>query len=157
MTFLCQHPEGCLHYCEGTTEMCATHNALERKRLRDEARTQEKEKKARRTAEKTRERAAEKAKAKAPKKQAPIKARTPARAKEERQYHKLRLIHLNKNPECEICGSPATQIHHKAGRIGDLLTDTKYFLGCCFTCHEWIEHHPEKAKEFGYSINRLTV
>jgi hypothetical protein len=41
------------------------------------------------------------------------------------------------------------------GRIGNLLTDPKYFLAVCRQCHNWIEEHPKEAKELGYSVSRI--
>ena len=53
-----------------------------------------------------------------------------------------------------ICTTHSTDVHHMKGRIGPLLTDTKFFLAVCRSCHTWIEEHPKEAKELGYSISR---
>lgn len=76
-------------------------------------------------------------------------------AKELRDYRKKREEYLNAHPNCEVCGRPATDIHHKAGRIGKLLTDILNFLAVCRPCHTRIETNPKWAKEKGYSKNRL--
>ncbi len=66
--------------------------------------------------------------------------------------------YLATHSQCEVkeCKLPSNQIHHKKGRIGDLLNDTKYFLAVCQTDHDYIERHPIWAKEKGYSLNRLS-
>ena len=77
------------------------------------------------------------------------------RKKQVRQYNNLALEYLTKNPLCEKCGMVASTIHHKKGRMGELLTDVKYFMSACMDCHNWIEDHPREAKEKGYSLKRL--
>ena len=72
-----------------------------------------------------------------------------------KEYAKNRKEYLEEHPYCEVCGREANQIHHKAGRIGNLLADTRNFLAVCFSCHERIETNPDWAKENGYSKNRL--
>lgn len=89
-----------------------------------------------------------------------IPARSPKRAKEEREYSAERIKFLNKHTMCEanmpgICTGTATDVHHKAGRIGDLLLNTLYWLALCRACHNWIETHPAAAKEMDFSLTRL--
>lgn len=86
-----------------------------------------------------------------------IRPRSQKRAKQEREYAKLRKVYLFTHPVCEVigCGCESTEIHHKKGRIGDLLTDERYFLAVCRSHHNYIELHPEEAKEKGYSLSRL--
>lgn len=76
-----------------------------------------------------------------------------------RIYKKVREIYLNDNPNCEAklqgCSYEATEIHHKKGRVGNLLQDDFYFLAVCRCCHVWIEENPVKAKELGLSLSRL--
>lgn len=90
------------------------------------------------------------------KKQSYIKPRSAKRAAEEREYLKRRDKYLTLHPECERCSLPANQIHHKKGKIGKLLINVMYFMAVCPDCHHWIENNPLKAKEEGYSVNRLT-
>lgn len=74
----------------------------------------------------------------------------------EKIYGKVRKAYLQSYPYCETnCGMGASQIHHRKGRIGALLTDSKFFMSVCIECHKWIEEHPLEAKEKGYSLNRL--
>lgn len=58
---------------------------------------------------------------------------------------------------CQVdgCCRYAQEVHHRKGRLGDLLTDTKYFLAVCGICHNKIELQPKWAKENGYSVSRL--
>jgi hypothetical protein len=79
------------------------------------------------------------------------------RAKQIREYGKVRKKYLAENPICAVCGGPADQIHHKAGREEQRLLDTRYFLPVDFKCHRRIEENPEWAKEKGYTINRTTI
>jgi hypothetical protein len=91
----------------------------------------------------------------------PIPPRSQKRSKEEKLYSAKRVLYLQDHPMCEahlpgICTDYATDIHHMSGKIGDLLTDEKYFKALCRSCHQYVETHPEIAKEKGLSINRLT-
>lgn len=92
----------------------------------------------------------------------PIPKRSVKRAKQEREYSKLRLTFLLSSPTCQAqlpnrCTGNSTDVHHKAGRIGSLLTDTDHWLSVCRGCHDWIELHPKEAKALGFSINRLNL
>ena len=55
------------------------------------------------------------------------------------------------------CAQYSSEVHHKAGRVEELLLDTTTWLPVCNSCHRWIELHPVEAKELGLSINRLTL
>lgn len=52
-----------------------------------------------------------------------------------------------------VCMIHATDIHHKAGRIGELLTNTSYFLPVCRACHRYIHDHSAWAEEQGFIIH----
>lgn len=79
-------------------------------------------------------------------------------AKRLREYAKVRKKYMSEHDICEVkeCNRTATDIHHRKGRIGSLLTDTVYFMAVCRQCHRIIEDSPHYAKENGYSLNRLT-
>jgi len=49
----------------------------------------------------------------------------------------------------------ATEIHHRAGRVGAMLLDEKYWLPVSAKGHVYIEMHPKEAKERGWSVSRL--
>lgn len=84
-----------------------------------------------------------------------IKPRADKRAKQERIYNKIRPVFLE-GKICPITKQPATEIHHKKGRIGDLLIDIRYFLAVSDEGHKKIEANPEWAKKMGYSLSRLS-
>ena len=78
------------------------------------------------------------------------------------EYSKIRAEYLRENPCCEVglpgcsgCDKRLLQLHHKAGRVGKMLTNSKFFLTACFTCHRFIEDNPEIACENGWSTSRL--
>ena len=72
-----------------------------------------------------------------------------------RQYSEDRLAFLEENKVCPVTKGRTTQIHHKKGRIGKLYLDKDYWLAVSAEGHKWIEENPIKAKELGYSVNRL--
>jgi hypothetical protein len=73
------------------------------------------------------------------------------------QYSVLRTEFLanKKNQVCPITKQPTTDIHHKKGRVGSLLLDTRYWVALSREAHKFVEENPEWAKENGYSLNRL--
>ena len=57
---------------------------------------------------------------------------------------------------CEVCGDrPAAEVHHMRGRLGDLMVDSRYFLGVCRRCHDKITANPALAYEMGWSVPRV--
>lgn len=76
-----------------------------------------------------------------------------------KEYKKVRADYLAKHPLCQVdgCRRFASDIHHKKGKIGELLCDASHFLAVCRTCHQRVELQPNWAKEMGYSESRLTV
>lgn len=89
----------------------------------------------------------------------PISKFSDKKLQELKEYRKERDKYIKENTICEAklsnCTHIATDIHHKAGRIGKLLCDTKYFISLCRSCHSFIEVNPKFAKEQGFSVNRL--
>jgi len=76
-------------------------------------------------------------------------------------YTIARAKFLDDYPMCHAhldakCTKKSTEVHHKAGRIEELLLDTTLWLPACHNCHIWIENNPDSAKEMGLSIDRLT-
>ena len=86
-----------------------------------------------------------------------IAPRSKKRIAQEKIYSDLRRVFLNKpeNKVCPITNEPTTTIHHKKGRIGDLLIDTRYWVALSMDGHIFVEQNPEWAKEHGYSLSRL--
>jgi len=74
------------------------------------------------------------------------------------KYRKVRNeFMVNKKCEANLqgCTIKATDLHHAKGKIGDLLTDKRFFKALCRSCHSYIETHPNFAKENNYSLNRI--
>ena len=88
----------------------------------------------------------------------PIPKVSKKRQIENAKYSVLRIEFLGKieNRICPITKQPTTDIHHKKGRIGSLLLDTRYWIALSREGHKFVEENPEWAKENGYSLNRLT-
>lgn len=97
----------------------------------------------------------------APKKR--IRSRTPARAKQEREYRQKAWACLTaaiaRGETCpvvavipEIADFPnmVTQIHHKRGRRRSLLLDQRHWLPVSAAGHAWIEAHPNEARTRGW-------
>jgi len=84
--------------------------------------------------------------------------RTPKRARQEREYAKLRVEYLEAYTSCHAmlkgCTGRATEIHHKAGRIGELLTNTEHFCPICRNCHDYVTNRmgKEEARERGLKV-----
>lgn len=73
-----------------------------------------------------------------------------ARAAQLREYSKERAIFLD-SCVCAKCATlPASDVHHKRGRIGRLLCDKRFWIGLCAACHDWIHRHPSKARADGF-------
>lgn len=87
----------------------------------------------------------------------PIKKDSIKRKTQKYEYLRVRKQFLESIIFCQVksCKGLATEVHHKKGRIGKLLTDMRHFLGVCRECHNKIELNPIWAKENGYSLNRL--
>lgn len=78
---------------------------------------------------------------------------------EQKKYSKARRIFITQHPRCQVsgCTKISEHIHHRAGRLGELLTDVKNFMAVCPEHHHKIETEPDWAKENGYSESRLKV
>jgi hypothetical protein len=74
------------------------------------------------------------------------------------KYSALRIEFLGKkeNRICPITKKPTTDIHHKKGRIGSLLLDTRFWIALSREGHRFVEENPIWAKENGYSLNRIS-
>jgi hypothetical protein len=91
-----------------------------------------------------------------------LPSRSPRRIKEQAEYSKIRVPFLEEHPKCQahltgICTHHATDVHHKAGRSGELYLNQKYWLAVCRACHMWIETHPIQAREMGLSLSKGTT
>ncbi len=128
--------EGCDNYCEGRTDQCGTHNALDRSMERKAA--------------KFKIDFEIKIKYKMPKV-------TDKMAADLRIYYKRKDEHLKEHPNCQIrligCTGKATQLHHAAKR-GKNLTNKETFMSACGYCHDFVEFQMSAAerREKGFLI-----
>ncbi len=84
-----------------------------------------------------------------------IKGVSSSKLKELAKYRLKRDNYLRRTPTCEVhdCAKPSDNLHHKAGRYGKLLTDEKYFMACCGSCHpQRIHENPAWSREHNYLI-----
>lgn len=77
-------------------------------------------------------------------------------------YLAIRTLYLAQFPNCAVCEDDgkevkATDIHHRKGRLSDLLYDPRFFIGVCRNCHQWIEENPVDAIEAGWSLSRHAI
>jgi O6-methylguanine-DNA--protein-cysteine methyltransferase len=79
-----------------------------------------------------------------------IKKVSDKRKVENEVYTEVRKEYLSKNPMCECCQGLATEIHHKAGRVGTFLTDSFTFMAICAPCHRLLHDDHSYALETGY-------
>ena len=86
--------------------------------------------------------------------------RKPSKRKSQRQIDRDRIYitiatrFMLDHPICEACrkvrpGKPlrwTDHIHHKHGKIVDLLFNERLFIAVCRDCHRWIHDNPDKAR-----------
>lgn len=77
-----------------------------------------------------------------------------ARAKQLREYAKLKKEFLREHDECFVCGDKLLydmrDLHHLYGRVGRLLTFVPGFRCVCCSCHHDIHSHPVEASRAGF-------
>ena len=82
-------------------------------------------------------------------KRTPLKRVSTNRAKQLRQYTVLRKGILL-GAVCFSCHKArATDVHHLAGRRGEMLNAAGNLIPVCRPCHDFIHRHPAKARERG--------
>ena len=91
-----------------------------------------------------------------------IAPRSPKRQKQESKYNREARPFKEDNPHCKAgipgkCTGMTTDVHHMAGRVGEMLLYQPYWLPVCRACHDWIEAHPIEAKELGYSMSKTNT
>lgn len=85
----------------------------------------------------------------------PLRARSPKRAREDRQYNVLRAAYLAGHPVCEFplgCTGRATEIQHRKGRRGARLCDVDWFAASCHEHNMWAEDHTGQALRIGWLV-----
>ena len=93
-----------------------------------------------------------------PKKAVKIKSVSTKKLKELSEYRVKRDSFMKINIYCQVkgCGKGSTNLHHKAGRNGSLLTNVKYFMACCSDCHPRRIHFEQDyegwSRENGYIL-----
>ena len=88
----------------------------------------------------------------------PIKQVAPKRAGQLQEYAKLRKDYLSLYPICEVenCEAKSTELHHQAGREGERLLDSNYFMAVCAEHHRYYTEHSAIAIASGISKSRST-
>jgi hypothetical protein len=85
-----------------------------------------------------------------------MKREAPLRAIQRRLYLAALPFFLAKNRRCmawcQGWRTPATQVHHTAGREGWLLCWIRHWLPVCEICHRWITDHGREAAERGWKV-----
>lgn len=83
-----------------------------------------------------------------------LRQASPKRQSEYKQYTQVRNAYLIINPVCQRCKkAKATDIHHKAGRVGKWLCLDKYFAALCRSCHDEIHSDPKAARKQSWIID----
>jgi hypothetical protein len=79
------------------------------------------------------------------------------RAKSLKKYRVVRDQYLKDHPICEFpgCQDMKVELHHKCGRVGELLTNSNYFCSLCNSHHKFCELNPLEAQRLGLSKKRL--
>ena len=85
-----------------------------------------------------------------------MRAVSPKRARQLREYGKLRVAFLTGHPLCQLCEERnATEVHHKRGRVGADLLDVDHWAALCRHCHAYVTEHPAEAIRLGISEPRI--
>lgn len=81
-----------------------------------------------------------------------IKKESAKRITQREVYRVVKKAYVLKNPYCEVCGIPANEIHHKAGKIGHNYTDDRTFMNICRPHHTWIHENPKQSRLKGWML-----
>lgn len=92
------------------------------------------------------------------KKPKPIKKMSDHKKEDYELYKIAREQHFKDFPKCQFngCVSGHIQLHHMAGRVGELLYNRKYFKSLCDKHHRFVTENPEKGIELGLCIKSTT-
>ena len=94
-----------------------------------------------------------------PKERKPIPKFSAKQLENLKKYRKVRDEFMKEHPNCQArlqgCTIKATDLHHRAGRSGNSLTDTEYFMALCRPCHNKIEDGGKWVYELAFKINRI--
>lgn len=88
----------------------------------------------------------------------PIPKVSEKRKKEQKEYKKMVADMAKDSDRCEVraegCQNKMTGAHHKQKRSPKNFLKLKNLLRACDNCQLWIELHPKKAAEKGFTISR---
>ncbi|MES2620215.1 MAG: hypothetical protein V4615_05115 [Bacteroidota bacterium] len=66
--------------------------------------------------------------------------------------------YIKDNPLCKIkspvCIKKSQHVHHMRGRVGELLTDKKYWMPACDKCNSFIEQNDGWARANGFKLSK---
>jgi len=83
-----------------------------------------------------------------------LRAASPKRQSEYNQYAKEKKAYMALHPLCERCKTKkATDLHHKAGRVGQWLCRYEYFAALCRECHDFCHRNPKEARSAGWIVD----
>lgn len=76
------------------------------------------------------------------------------RNKQLKLYRQVRDVYMKEKTICEVneCARKSEDLHHKNGRIGEMLYNTAYFMAVCRSCHQKIHNNPSWARNNNYLI-----
>jgi hypothetical protein len=88
-------------------------------------------------------------------KRTPLRKVSRKRAAQNSKYSREKKRFLEAFVSCRICWNngqftPARDVHHMAGRIGEKLLDKADWLPVCRGCHSMIHDDPKWARANGY-------
>lgn len=98
----------------------------------------------------------------APLRRTPLTRVSRKRARQLREYTRLRREFLEARPVCEFpgefsegCLGRAVEIHHRRGRVGADLVAVEHWSALCSACHKRVTERPAEAYELGLSERRI--
>jgi hypothetical protein len=66
---------------------------------------------------------------------------------------------IKENPVCmvgsPVCTKASQHVHHLKGRIGDNLTNKKYWMAACDKCNSWIEQNDLWSRQNGFKLSKF--
>lgn len=87
-----------------------------------------------------------------------IRQKSKRQGQRDRRYSKVANEFKTRHPFCQVCEEfhPASKartedVHHRKGRRGDLLFDTRHFLATCRRHHDEIHSNPKWARTWGFT------
>lgn len=143
---VCKYPECEKWSSKKDGDYCYSHARLSRKQIERDAKQKEKRSSLLQSPPKVRGR---------------IKKVSAKREELNKEYFKLVEQFKKDNPFCkanvnEYCTEKTEDAHHRRGR-GAYLLEVSTWLPVCRSCHNFIESHPNIAKEKGWSESRLAT